>query len=226
MTSIYWEFKWCHPPRDTTCCGFSVVRDGLYQTSRCYWRAIEFHLMTTHKLFLGWALTPALPTVVLVSFNHVTTLALVQLGIQNNYSNNLSLEIIKGALTSPKQDSPANQVTRSFDWLGEADLVLPDWQNPVPGPSGPEYLYLYGGAGPSLVIDCACLSHELLKHMDQHSRSHQQWVLIPSTPRVFHQQCQGLEGKQDGKTSSTQISVTYSWHHLSRVFVHHSIQSY
>ena len=46
---------------------------------------------------------------------------------------------------SPGQDGPANQVTRSFDWLGEADLVLPDHQNPVPRPSGPEYLYLYGG---------------------------------------------------------------------------------
>ena len=99
------------------------------------------------KSFLRWALSPALPTVVLVSFNHVTTLAFVQLGIQNNYSNNLSLEIVKGALTSPKHDSPANWVTRSFDWLGEADPVLPDWQNPVPRPSGPKYLYLYGGGG-------------------------------------------------------------------------------
>ena len=76
--------------------------------------------------FLGRALTPALPMVVLVSFNHVTTLALVQLGIQNYYSNNISLEIVEGAPTSPKQDGPANRVTRSFDWLGEADLVLPD----------------------------------------------------------------------------------------------------
>ena len=74
----------------------------------------------------GWALTPVLPTVVLVLFNHVTMLALAQLGIQNNYSNNLSLEIVKGAPMSPRQDGPANRVTRSFDWLGEADPVLPD----------------------------------------------------------------------------------------------------
>ena len=46
---------------------------------------------------------------------------------------------------SPRQDSPANQVMRSFDWLGEADPVLPDQQNPVPRDSGPKYLYLYGG---------------------------------------------------------------------------------
>ena len=56
----------------------------------------------------GRALTPVLPMVVLVPFNHVTTLALVQLGIRNNYSNNLSLEIIKGAPMSPRQDGPAN----------------------------------------------------------------------------------------------------------------------
>ena len=132
-----------------TCRGFSVVRDGLYQTSRCYRWVVEDHLTTTRELlsFLGWALTPALPTVVLVPFNHMTTLVLAQLGIRNNYSSDLSLEIIKGALTSPRQDSPANRVTRSFDWLGEADLVLPDQQNPVPWPSGPEYLYLYGGRG-------------------------------------------------------------------------------
>ena len=83
-------------------------------------------LLANSFLFLGWALTPALPTVVLVLFNHVTTLALVQLGIRNNYSSNLSLDIIKGASTSPRQDGPANRVTRSFDWLGEADPVLPD----------------------------------------------------------------------------------------------------
>ena len=87
----------------------------------------------------------------------MTTLALVQLGIQNNYSNNHSLEIIKGALMSPKQDGPVNRVTRSFDWLGEADPVLPDQQNPIPGPSGPEYLYLYGGGG-------AISSHRLHVH--------------------------------------------------------------
>ena len=128
--------------------------------------------MTTRELFLGWALTPALPMVVLVLFNHVTTLALVQLGIQNNYLNNLSLEIIKGALMSPGQDGLVNRVMRLFDWLGKADLVLPDQQNPVPGPSGPGYLYLYWGAGPSLVVDCACVNHELLKHVEWYSWSH------------------------------------------------------
>ena len=96
----------------------------------------------------GQALTPVLPTMVLVSFNHVTTLALAQLGIRNNYSNNLSLEIVKGALMSPRQNGPATRVMRSFDWLGEADPVLPDRQNPVPRPSGPKYLYLYGGGPP------------------------------------------------------------------------------
>ena len=96
----------------------------------------------------GRTLTPVLPTVVLVSFNHVTTLALAQLGIRNKFSNNLSLETVKGAPTSPRQDGPANRVMRSFDWLGEADPVLPDRQNPVPGPSGPRYLYPYRGGGP------------------------------------------------------------------------------
>ena len=93
------------------------------------------------------ALTPVLPTVVLVPFNHVTTLALAQLGIWSNYSNNLSLEIIKGAPKSPRQDGPANRVTRSFDWLGEADPVLPDWQNQSPGPLGLRIYTFTGGQG-------------------------------------------------------------------------------
>ena len=131
MSKLRMKILNCH------CCGLSMVRDGLYQTSRCYQWVIKYHLMTTHRLYLGWAHTPALPMVVLVSFNHVTTLALAQLGIRNNYSNNLSLEIVKGAPTSLRQDSPANRVTRSFDWLGEANLVLPDRQNPVLRSLGP-----------------------------------------------------------------------------------------
>ena len=44
------------------------------------------------------------------------------------------------------QDGPVNQITRSFDWLGKANLVLPDQENPVPGPLGLSiYTFTVGG---------------------------------------------------------------------------------
>ena len=59
-------------------------------------------------------------------------MALVQLGIRNDYSKiTFPYEIVKGALMSPGQDNPANQVTRSLGWFREAELALPDQQNPV-----------------------------------------------------------------------------------------------
>ena len=69
------------------CHSLYMGRGGLYQMSRCYRQVVECCPTTTHKLYFGWALTPVLPTVVLVPFNHMTMLALVQLGIQNNHSN-------------------------------------------------------------------------------------------------------------------------------------------
>ena len=51
------------------------------------------------------------------------------------------------------------------------------------------------GGRPSLVIGCTCMSHQLLKHVEQHSQSHWQWVLIPSTSRgFFHWQYWWLGG--------------------------------
>ena len=98
--------------------------------------------------------------------------------------------------------------TRLFDWFGEADPVLPDWQNPGSWALGAQIFTPLWGAGPFLVIDCACVSHELLKHMEQHSRSYQQWVLIPSTSRVSHQQCQWLGGNGTGRPHQ----LKYPWH--------------
>ena len=54
----------------------------------------------------GWALTLVVPMVVLVLLNHMTTLALAQLGIQNNYSNNLSLRDGQGSSDEPKAGWP------------------------------------------------------------------------------------------------------------------------
>ena len=70
--------------------------------------------------------------VVLVPFNRAIIMALVQLGIWNDYSKiTFPYEIVEGALMSPGQDNPANQVTRSLGWFREAYLLLPDQQNPV-----------------------------------------------------------------------------------------------
>ena len=143
----------------------------------------------------GWALTPVLLMVVLVPFNHMTTLALVQLGIWNNYSNNLSLEILKGDPTSPRQDSPANRVKRSFDWLGEADPVLPDWQNPVPGPSDLS-IYTFMGGGRAIP------SHRLHMHEPWITQAHGAALTVPPTVSTnpiysqvfFHWQCRWFGG--------------------------------
>ena len=161
----------------------------------------------------GRALTLILPMVVLVSFNQMTTLALAQLGIRNNYSNNLSLRDRQGSSNEPKAGWPS-EPSHKVIWLawGSRSSATRLTESSLLGPKGPSIYTFMGGVGPSLVVGCTCMSHELLKHVEWHSQSYQQWVPIPSTSRVFHQQCRWLEGKQDGKTSSTRISVTYVTH--------------
>ena len=146
--------------------------------------------LLANSFFFGWALTPVLPTVVLVLFNHVTTLALAQLGIQNNYSKQPFLE--RSLRELPRAQSRTARRTESrghLNSLGEADPVLPDRQNPLSQALRAQVFILLRGAGQSLVVDCACVSHELLKHMERHSWSYWQWVPILSISRIPHQHC-------------------------------------
>ena len=160
-------------------------------------------------LFFGWALTPVLPMVVLVSLNHVIMLALAQLGIRNNYSNNLSLRDHQGSSDEPKAGRPG-ELSHEVVWLawGSRSGATRLTESSLSGPRGPSIYTFTGGAGPSLVIGCTCVSHELLKHMERHSRSYWQWVPIPSTSRVFHRQCRWLGGNGTGRPRR----LEYPWH--------------
>ena len=161
----------------------------------------------------GWALTPVQPTVVLVSFNHMTMLALVQLGIRNNYSNNLSLRDRQGSSDEPKAGWPG-ELSHEVIWLawGSRSGTTRPTESSLSGPWGPS-IYTFMGVGPSLVIGCACVSHELLKHVEWHSWSYWQWVLIPSTNMVFHWQCWWLEGNGMGRPHQ----LEYLWH-ICRIY--------
>ena len=160
---------------------------------------------------LGGQETLVLLMVVLVPFNCMITMALEQLGIWNNYSKNLSLWNHQGSSDEPRAgwpDKPSHEVT----WVVSGKPIRYYQTNRIQSlePSRLQYLYFLRGAGSLLGIDCACMSHELLKHMDQHSWSSQQWVPISSIPRAPTDTAGGLEGtKRDGKTSSTRISVTH-----------------
>ena len=110
---------------------------------------------------------------------------------------------------SPKQDGPTNRVMRSFDWLGGSrSSATRLTESRLLGPWGLS-IYTFMGAGPSLVVDCACVSHELLKHVEWHS-------VLPtvSTDLVYFQgsplTLPAVGGKQDRKTSLTQVSMTSS----------------
>ena len=109
-------------------------------------------LLTGRQLFansfFGRALNPVLPMVVLVSFNHVITLALVQLGIQNNYSNNLSLRDYRGSSDKPEAGQPS-ELSHEVIWVVWGKLIWCYQTNRIQSlkPSGLEYLYFYGGQG-------------------------------------------------------------------------------
>ena len=152
------------------------------------------------RTLFGWALTPVLPTVLLVPFSCMTTLALAQLGIWNNYAKQPFLKRLSRELRWAQSRTARWTESRGcLNDLGEADPVLPDWQNPVSRALGAQVFILLWGMGPSLVIDCTCMSHELLKHVDQHSRSYWQWVSISSVSRAPHWHCQWLGGNGMGR---------------------------
>ena len=65
---------------------------------------------------------------VLVPFNGVITMALAQLGFQNNYSKQPFL--MKSSRELQRAQSRAESQGH-LNGFGEADLVLPDRQNPV-----------------------------------------------------------------------------------------------
>ena len=96
----------------------------------------------------GWALTPVLPTVVLVLFNHVTMLALAQLGVWNNYSKNLSLRDCQGSSDEPKAGWPG-EPSHEVIWLawgGRSGTTRPT-ESSLSGPLGLSIYTFTGGWG-------------------------------------------------------------------------------
>ena len=82
-------------------------------------------------------------------------MAFAQLGIQNNYSNNLSLRDCQGSSDTPKAGRPSKPESRGhLEGSREADLALPDWQNPMSeAPQGLSiYTFYRGGAAPGCIL--------------------------------------------------------------------------
>ena len=96
----------------------------------------------------GWALTPVLPMVVFVPFNHMTTLALVQLGIRNNH---LEQSFLKRSLRELQraQGRTAWRTESRGHSIGLGKLIWCYQTNRIQSlkPSGLEYLYFYRGRG-------------------------------------------------------------------------------
>ena len=109
--------------------------------------------------------------------------------------NTLSLWNCWGSSDKPRAGWPG-KLSHEVAWvvLGEANPVLPDQQNPVSQALGARVFILFTGVGLLLVIDCACMSHELLKHMDQYSWLNWPWVPIWSIPKVPTDDASGLKG--------------------------------
>ena len=94
-------------------------------------------LMTTN----GQALTLVLHTVVLVPFNHMLLMALMQLGIWHKTQTTFPLKtIIKGALMSLRQDDPVKQIQGYWVKGGSQSGGTPDRKNPMLESSGLWYL--------------------------------------------------------------------------------------
>ena len=114
--------------------------------------------------------------VVLVPSNHMPLMALTQLGIWNKIQTTLTFKvIIEGALTSPRQYDPANQVQGWIRGKGQSgetpDQLNPIFKSPV---LGVFIGFVGGGVGPLIETACVCMSHRLLTHVGWHSKPHQQ----------------------------------------------------
>ena len=137
-------------------------------------------------------------------------MALVQLGIQNNYSKQSFL--MKSLKELRRAQSRTTQwTTHEVTWMVSGKPIWYYQSDRIQSlePSGLEYLYFLQGAGPLLVIYCTCMSHELLKHMDWHSQLNWPWVLISSIPRAPTGDAGGLEG-----TNGTERPrrLKFPWH--------------
>ena len=95
---------------------------------------------------LGQALTLVLLMVALVPFNRMITMALVQLGIRNNYSNNLSLRNCRGSSDEPRAGWPG-EPSHKVTWAVSGKLIWYYQTDRIQSlkSSGLEYLYFLGG---------------------------------------------------------------------------------
>ena len=115
-----------------------------------HWRSPDDYSWT----LFGQALTLVLPMVVLVSFNCMTTLALAQLGIRNNYSKQPFLKrLLRELWWAQSRMAQQTESRGCLIGLGEADPVLPDRQNPDSQALRARVFIPLQGVGPSLVID-------------------------------------------------------------------------
>ena len=165
----------------------------------------------SRTLVFGRALTPVLPTVVLVSLNHVIMLALAQLGIRNNYSNNLSLSDRQGSSNEPKAGWPG-EPSHEVVWLawGSRSGATRLTESSLSGPQGPS-IYTFTGGGGAIHGHRLCMRESWITQV--HGVALTVLLTVSTNPIYF----QGFPptmlvvgGKQDGKTSLTWISVTSS----------------
>ena len=160
------------------------------------------------QTLFGQALTPVLPTVVLVLFNNVTTLALAQLGIRNNYSNNLSLRDRWGSSDEPKAGRPS-ELSHEVIWLAwvcRSGTTRPT-ESSLSGPQGLSIYTFMGGAIPG---------HRLRMRESWITQAHGAALMVPPTmstdpyllPGFFRWQCRWLGGNGTGRPRR----LEYPWH--------------
>ena len=122
-------------------------------------------------------------------------MALMQLGIQNNYSKQPFLKKLSREVWWAKSRTTWQTKSQGrLSGFGEADPALPDQQNPVSWALRSQVFIPFKGAGLLLGIDCPWVTHVLLKHVDWYSWSNWQWVPILSIPRAPTDTAGGLEG--------------------------------
>ena len=208
-TKVHWVFKWHRPPRDATAHSFSMGRvvsttvngftDGM--------SSVRGWLLATTN---GQGLTLVLCSVVLVQSNQVPSMALMQLGIWNKTQTTFPLKtIIKGVLTSPRQDELVNWVW-GYWVTGESQSGgTPDQQNLIPESPRLGVYIVFVGVGLLLETVCMCVSHKLLSHMDQHWKPNWQWVMISTIPVLPPAALMGHVVQTGQESLSISFSVTY-----------------